>query len=342
MSALVTTDLKDKKILIKPNILCAALPETAVTTHPDVLQGVLRFFKKFSSNIHVGDSPAVDPYKRACERTGFSRVCKEEGVELVEFKEPCEIPLMNGHSVKRFSVSKEAEWADFIVSVPKLKNHQQMYYTGALKNMFGMVLGLEKSRFHLRFSEKKAFAAMMVDLNLAVPADLTIMDAIVAMEGEGPRNGTPCHTGFLGFSTSLLALDVVASSMLGYDPHRIPILDDAMLRGEFDVSSINDVELHSDFGEGYVFKKFKRISYVKEMVGVKKFIPQPIYRFLHSLLVKRPFVKEGRCIKCRKCVDMCSAEAMTFADNRVTIDHTKCILCYCCHEVCPVGAIVLK
>ncbi|NIQ10345.1 MAG: DUF362 domain-containing protein, partial [Gammaproteobacteria bacterium] len=109
-------------------------------------------------------------------------------------------------------IAREALEADVIINLPKLKTHQMMGYTGAVKNMFGLVVGMRKVRLHLQAGTDKAFFALML-LELAerfIPA-LSIMDAVVGMEGNGPGNGDPVQLGALLASASPLALDTVAT-----------------------------------------------------------------------------------------------------------------------------------
>lgn len=331
-----------KKVLIKPNILGAAHPDEAVTTHPAVLGAVISYFKRHNCIVRVGDSPAIDPYKKSCRISGISEVCRRHNAELVEFSEVKEYEAVEGRYIKSFRVCTHFEWADYIVTVPKLKTHLQMYYTGALKNMFGMIKGLEKSRFHIRFVERKKFAGMIVDLNTLLRPSFAVMDAIVSMQGNGPRNGTPAHTGFVAVSSDPLALDYVCAHAIGYDPLKIPVIGDALSRPDFYIDSTDKITVSGDEDGLFRIPAFQKIGYVKDVAFLRGALPGFLYNALRRLLVKRPDFNRKRCVRCGKCVDICSAGALHLEDEGVIIDHSACVQCYCCHEVCPYNAVDLK
>ena len=136
-----------------------------------------------------------------------------------------------GHSVKQFNFATALSKADVLVSIAKLKSHQLMAYTGAMKNLFGLVVGLEKAQTHYRFPNKQDFASYLTDLNIAAKPQYAIMDAIVGMEGPGgPGSGDPIKLGFLAASDNILALDWKCASLVGYNPHSIANLEDSLKR----------------------------------------------------------------------------------------------------------------
>ena len=203
-------DVKGKSVLLKPNILSGSLPEKAVTTHPEVVRAVIRLlFKKGASRIMTGDSPGIGSADAAGRKCGIKKVVEEEGAEWVVFNESYLLKNPDGKKQKQFYPALQLSQADILISLPKMKTHEMMYYTGAIKNLFGLIPGLKKSRFHFNFPEKEDFAAMIVDLLSTVKPSYAIMDGIVAMEGPGPGSGYPKSLGLLAGSSNLLALDLV-------------------------------------------------------------------------------------------------------------------------------------
>jgi uncharacterized protein (DUF362 family)/NAD-dependent dihydropyrimidine dehydrogenase PreA subunit len=332
-----------RNILIKPNILRGAGPEKPVTTHPAFVEAVIILFKEKGFTITVGDSPAVESSSSSAQKCGIMDVVKKHGVKWDDFSDTVEIKNPHGTMINSFKVARAVVHADAIINLPKLKTHTQMYYTGAVKNMFGVVSGLEKARYHLRFPDIRHFAAMIVDLNVCVRSTLSVMDAVIAMDGPGPNNGYPADLGLVLASYDPVALDCAACSIIGYNPEDIPIINDALSRKIW-ITSPKDIEI-----------KGEKISSVQKLSFKKRSIIQGStysrwtgfwIKMLRTFLVKKPFIHKKDCVLCGKCVEICQAGALTFKNNRhkkfVNIDHSKCILCYCCHEVCPYDAIGLK
>lgn len=135
-----------------------------------------------------------------------------------------------------------------------------MAYTGAMKNLFGLVIGLEKSQVHYRFPNKSDFASYITDLNIAANPQYAIMDAIVGMEGPGgPGGGDPIHLGFIAASDNILALDWKCSSLVGYNPHEITNLEDALKRGIW-LKSEKDIQVVGEKEEDCRSRTFKIVK----------------------------------------------------------------------------------
>ena len=336
-------EVRDKTVLLKPNILSGSAPEKAVTTHPEFLRAVIRFItERGAARILVGDSPGVGSADQAGKKTGIRQVVEQEGASWITFTKADRVQNPLGKKQTQFYPAGILEETDVLISLPKMKTHEMMYYTGAIKNLFGLIPGLNKSRFHLNFPEKEDFAALIVDLFQTVKPHFAIMDGILAMEGPGPGSGYPRPVGLISASDNLLALDWAMASIMGYDPHKIPILKDALERKIW-LETPDDIIYPLLNPETVVIQDYKRVKILKDTGFVKKALPKGLYRFLKDLYVPRPFFNHKRCIRCGKCVDICPAKALQIDRRRgagkVRIDYHKCIRCYCCHEVCPVDAI---
>ena len=203
-------NVQGKTVLIKPNILSPKKPENAVCTHPVVVGAAVKLFVELgASRVIVGESPATANPTAAAKATGMYKQIIENGGEWVEFGGGTQVPCEQGKIVKTLEFADAFSQADIVVSVAKLKTHQLMSYTGAMKNLFGFIVGLKKAQTHYRFPNKADFASFLTDLNLAAKPQYAIMDAIVCMEGQGgPGNGNPVKVGFLAASDNILALEL--------------------------------------------------------------------------------------------------------------------------------------
>ena len=127
-----------QSVLLKPNLLTDREPDAAVTTHPEVVRALIRLVKESGGRPSVGDSPAnVTKIDRVWERTGFRAMCEQEGVPLINFEKAGSTPVTVG-SVS-FSIAQPVLDADVVISVPKVKTHMLTIFTGAVKNLYGIV-----------------------------------------------------------------------------------------------------------------------------------------------------------------------------------------------------------
>jgi uncharacterized protein (DUF362 family)/Pyruvate/2-oxoacid:ferredoxin oxidoreductase delta subunit len=336
-----------RRVLLKPNLLTGAAPEQAVTTHPVVVEAVARLFVENGFDVFVGDSPAVDSTSAAARKCGVTAAAERAGARMVDFSKTVEVQNPQGKLVQKFTVAKITQEVDFIVTLPKLKTHGQMYYTGAIKNMFGAVSGLQKSQFHLRFPERERFATMIVDLALMLRPRLAIMDAVVAMEGVGPMSGTPKPLGFFAGSLDLLALDCLCAGLIGYSVSDIPILRDALTRGEW-IASTSDIDVTGCPVADVRPEQFSRVSITKDITFIPRWVPPLLARIIADLMVKKPRFNGNKCVLCARCLQICPANALRIearsggTKRHVAIDDERCIRCYCCHEICAPEAIDLR
>ncbi|QJR22598.1 Iron-sulfur cluster-binding protein [Brevinematales bacterium NS] len=334
---------RGKRVLVKPNLLASQAPEKAVTTHPVVVEAVIRVLKDGGFDVEVGDSPAIEDMISVMKKTGLDEVLRRYGVRPANFKETVVVENPKGKLVRRFEVVRAFVENDMVISLPKLKTHTQMFYTGAIKNLFGLVQGLQKSRFHLQFPERERFARLIVDLYEMVNPVMSLMDAIVAMEGEGPQGGDPKEVGLLLASLDTLSLDVVAAELIGYQLDQIPILRQAVedrekgYRESIRLEGVNWEEVKPDH--------FVLVKEVSDTGFIRERFPW-LFVLARNLLVPRPVFLHEKCIRCGRCLQICSAEALSWKEKKgkkfVSINYQRCIRCFCCHEICPVEAIELR
>ncbi|HAP55182.1 MAG TPA: FeS-binding protein, partial [Spirochaetaceae bacterium] len=188
---------------------------------------MLRFlWKRGAASIQVGDSPGHQNSRAVGKASGIFQAAMDGGASWVDFVPGEPRHAAGAKLVKSFRLASALDDCDLVVNLPKLKTHRLASYTGAVKNLFGLLPGLAKSSMHLRFSDKIQFGTMLVDLGLSIENSFHFLDGIVAMQGEGPGNGDPFPLGLVFASKDAAALDWVAASTIGYDPRKIPYLRD--------------------------------------------------------------------------------------------------------------------
>lgn len=333
-------DPAGKRVLVKPNILTDEDPAKCISTHPAVVEAVILFLTSRGASVIVGDSPAVHTRGFSGKRSGIREVCNRTGAGWADFAENPGSVMVAGRKIR---VARAALDADLIVSVPKFKTHELMYFTGAVKNTLGVVPGFTKAKQHALHQDRQSFGRFLVDLNLAVTPHFFIMDGIMAMEGPGPGNGYPVKTGVIAGSVNPVALDIIVSSVAGYRPEDIPTTASALERGLWTISSPADVEY-----DGPPLKEITRSDFIR--VGIRKntnVALQFVVRRIKPLrkLEHRPVFIQKKCIGCGKCINICPVKAIEFdpvRKNTVLLTDSKCIRCFCCSEVCPSEAVEIR
>ncbi len=341
--AALMPEVRGAAVLVKPNLLNGVDPERAVTTNPAFLAAVVRHLRASgASRVLVGDSPSWQSQNAVGKKTGIRDAAESSGAEWVDFSEGVELPCPEGRLVKSFVIAKPFLDADLLFDLPKLKTHMLTYYTGAMKNLFGLVPGLAKSAWHMRFPGRAEFSAMLVDLASLARPEFTFMDAVVAMEGPGPNNGRPKQLGLVLASKDPLALDRTAARVIGYDPDSIVHLADASRRGIW-VGGDTEIELAGLRLDEARADSFDLVKQAREGTPFSKILPKGLHELLRDLSVARPVFDRQTCRLCSACVKICPAKALSIegAKRHVSIDYRKCIRCYCCHEACPYDAIRL-
>lgn len=330
-----------QRVLLKINLLAKATPERAVTTHPEIVRALVREVREAGGVVTVGDSPggrnSLQGVHRLWDETGIEQVCAEENVPLVLFDDDCaSLSAEGGRLYSTFTVGRAVAETDVLISVPKLKTHGLMMLTGAVKNLFGCIPGLEKAQFHVKVPGREDFADMLLDLMLACRPRLAVMDAVVGMEGAGPAGGTPRHIGAILASADSVALDIIAAEMIGLAPHEVYTNLMAARRGLGPASSAEIETL------GVQWRTLQLEDFRLPAADATVNMPSWLSRRLRGWATARPELARPReCTRCRRCEQNCPVEAVEVGEAGPAFDHTKCIRCYCCQELCPTQAIDL-
>lgn len=332
------TSLRDRQILIKPNILAAVPPEMHVTTSPALVRAIVDATRAAGGQPAVGDNPGG--VERNSLRT--AEVCgifaASDGCFRNLSEEVVEVKASNPYTDK-FFISKFILEAGYVINVPVFKTHMLTTLTGAVKNCFGYIAGTNKAKLHLAAFSRGRFAHVLLDIySIRVP-DLHIVDALTVMDGNGPTHGRVRPLGKIVAGLDGLAVDTVLSMMMGVDPAQIRLFQKAAeleKEGHPPFGCYIPGEIRVLDGEGHPIKVEPIPDFaLPNTIGVSI---EEQAKILVSLGAIRPKVNEDLCALCGDCAENCPAGAITL-DPHPVIDSSKCISCFCCAELCTEGAM---
>ena len=325
-----------RKVCIKPNVLRAASPEEGITTHPAVLEAVVRAVEaRQPASIVVGDNGGMMAYgaNESCfARCGLTEASrghyKNIGWEAVE------MPFDQAYGGK-VRISKDIAEADVFISLPKFKTHGLTCLSGAIKNSYGLLLGAQKAQFHKLSGNPAGFHDMLPMVYALRVPDLIIMDAVLGMQGNGPASTDLRYIGRILAADNGVALDAVVARMMGVDPARLGFLRKAkaMGFGDYDEEAIT---LDGAFRPIDDFKTppLDDKEIVAHRVGLTNLVAER--------LARRPQADPDKCTACGICVEQCPVHALAFQGAIPVVDAAVCIACYCCQEMCPEKAMTLE
>jgi len=336
-----------KRVLLKPNLLSSNdPPERAVNTHPEFVRAVAEFFIARGWRVLIGDScGSLSPgsTRQAIRTTGLDRVAQETGAEIVDFDRApsIEAPIADGRVLRTVKVPRVLREVDLLVTLPKLKTHGLTLYTGAVKNQLGLVPGNGKKNIHLLAPKPERMAEALLDIHSLARPRLALMDAIVAMEGNGPAAGQPRAVGLVIASADAVSLDAVAAEIIGYNRGEVDTTRLGHERG-LGVGRIEEISVVGvPLSEASVpdFRKPPR----KVRSRLFKLVPSFLLRWMiDSVGARYAEVMDDRCVLCGECVANCPAKAVRKVGGRMRADRSLCISCYCCSEVCEQRAITMR
>jgi uncharacterized protein (DUF362 family)/NAD-dependent dihydropyrimidine dehydrogenase PreA subunit len=338
--------LQNKKILIKPNVLVASLPEKCIMTHPSIFEATCICLKEAECKIFYGDSPALycewGKCKNAMKKAGFTEIAEKYGAEVADFDNGISVTHSNSKYHKKFVLAKGVLEADGIVSLPKLKTHGLTTITGAIKNQYGCVPGVYKGQYHAQAPDIKEFSMLLAEITSYIKPKLYIMDAIMAMEGNGPQNGNPKKLNTILISEDPVALDTIACRLINLDPSYVPTISAGEEEG-LGTANFEQIECVGDKLEDLICPHFK----VRREPVIK--IPKNIFiKSIRNAFVQRPVIDSSICNRCGTCINACPVNPKAIGWTKAgrvkppVYNYNNCIRCFCCHEMCPRGAIKIK
>lgn len=343
---------KEEKILVKPNFLLSASPEKAATTHPSVIRGVLRILSENGyENIMYGDSPGHGSCVGIAKKLGLKE--EEFGAKLTDMSHETKIFYEEGKTEKEFYFCQEVTQMDALINVCKMKTHALERVTGAVKNLYGLICGYRKAAGHVAHPNASVFARMLCDIHSYTNPRLHIMDGIMAMEGNGPGNGTPTPMNLLLFSDDPVALDAVFCHLVYLDPETVPTnaQGEALGIGTYHLENIEVTVIEGEKKRvgapmEAIQKRYGNRHFDVDRKGKNKSLLSK-FSAVMTAIANRPVIDKEKCIKCGVCVEHCPVpgKAVDFKNGKKqppVYNYKKCIRCYCCQEMCPKGAIHSK
>ena len=338
-----------ERIVLKANLLRAAPPESAICTHPAVVEAVAKLVKEAGGTPVICDSPGGALHKEAVlrslyEKTGMAAAAAAAGAELSMDSSTRTVSLPEGKVLRQAEIITPVAEADGVIDLCKMKTHVLMSMTGAVKNLFGVIPGLSKVGYHATHPDHATFADVLLDLTGYVKPRLSLMDGILAMEGDGPgSSGTPRQAGLLLASANPLALDTAAGAIMNLPRQDNPVLLAAERRG-LTPCRMEDVELIGGTVEELRMADYKFPASTKSnLMDFLGPLSRPAERLCKKALSQTPRIDGAKCVGCGICAKSCPGQAiaMTAPGKKARISQKACIHCYCCHELCPQKAVEL-
>ncbi|GAB4330712.1 MAG: hypothetical protein Kow0069_38350 [Promethearchaeota archaeon] len=241
--------------LLKPNYIAVEPPEFGNVTCPETVEGVFRFLvercSKSAAGVVIGEGSYPNSTERAFEVAGARRLADKLGVRLVNLNEDefVEVDVPDPLALERVRVARTALDVDCVVSIPSLKTHSMAVTTLALKNLMGALTQKGKHSMHSRLHEKIA------DLASVIRPGLAVVDGIVGSDGF-EEGGSPVRMDLVVAGTDPVAVDSVASAVMGYGPKQCRYLLHAEKKG-LGVASLDGIDVVGESVDA-VKRRFRR------------------------------------------------------------------------------------
>lgn len=323
-----------KKVLLKPNLCIDHPPEKGATTHPAVLEAMVRIALDYGADIVVGDGAAVGIKGNVFKTTGVWDICRKYGIPFVDFnrEEGRMIQIENAFAMHEANIAKTYFEMESIVNMPVFKSNMLFWISGALKNMKGLLVGMEKHKPHYL-----GVPQCVADINKALRQDLIIMDGLIGMMGDGPAAGKPADARLLIGGFDPVAVDDLALRLMGLPSNQVPMIQYALKAG---IGSV-DYEVTGDSPESFKMQ-FEKPTVAKNRVKTFLFNSAAGIVFWGFGKRSKMHVDKEKCTLCARCREMCPFHAIEIVNREVVVDPNKCEFCLCCTEVCGSEAIALK
>lgn len=330
------------KVFLKPNLIRDMPPERAATTHPAVVEAVAKRLVGLGASVTIGDSSGgvySSNYMNRVYRATQMNLAAENSGAKVNDNFGSSMQDVKGVVAKKLDIIQAFVDADVVINICKMKTHSLTGFSGAVKNLFGLIPGLMKVELHARFADATQFIDCLIDIEQYARNKIVlhIMDGIIAMEGPGPTNGTPRLVGKLFAGNNPYYVDIAAVSLFG-NPLETPVIKRAAERGiiskEFDGCDY-DLELLRA-------QKIADYHTVPAHGSMLERVPKFMRKWARNRITNRVKVKPDECKGCKVCVEHCPAKTIKIIKGRAKIRQCKCIRCYCCQELCHFNAVKLK
>ena len=327
-------------VLMKPNLLRSSNPEQAIVTHPMFVEMAGEILRDCGARLSITDSPPLGNLQRVLVKSGYGDLLRRLDIKPVPLLQKKMIEFGDNRIYKRLELASEAFDFDRMINLAKLKTHCQMTLSLAVKNLFGLVIGTDKASWHLRAGKvQDNFAHVLLQIYETVRPDISIIDGVLGMEGNGPNSGKPRKVGIIGASTDAIALDSVIGRLVGFPPDsvRTCVLGNDLGLGNADA---HDMEVVGDDLSGFPLTDFEPPKSMSLAWNLSYW--NPVRRFMENHIITKPRIDSDLCIKCGVCMRHCPPQAISDSSGKMVINRKACISCFCCHELCASDAISIK
>lgn len=336
------------KVVIKPNLVMAKSPDFPVTTHPLVVKAVVRYLREHGvTDITLAESSGG--LYNAEHMKNLYRVCGMSSLEPdirmnMDFTART-VPTRDGFKNHSFHFITPIVEADYVINICKLKTHSMTGYSGGIKNLFGTIPGLEKPQMHYRWPDIGDFSNMLVELAQTVSPQLTIIDAVDAMEGNGPTGGTSHPLKMILAARDFYTQDYFAAGLMKLDPMSIVMIRQAVEQG---LAHPEEIQLVGDaIPEDltpFQIPDTRKLDFSTALPG---FLRKPAVLVMGKILKSYPLLSKSKCVGCGKCAESCPAHIIRIKEyrsgrKRAVFQKKGCISCFCCQEMCPMKAIEVR
>lgn len=326
--------LRNKNVLLKPNLCIDYPPERGATTHPSVVEAMVRVCLDAGARVTIGDGAAVGIRGNPGEATGMLDICRRYGLPFCDFnrEEGVTVRLEDAYALFETKIARSYFEAETIVNLPVFKSNLLFMISGALKNMKGFLVGTEKHKPHILGVPK-----CVADVNRMLRQDLVVMDGLIGMMGDGPAGGEPANARLLIGGFDPVSVDSLALRLMGLDPDKVEMIRQCVRAGVG--SGLYDAlgDAPESFQLHFLHPMAAKNPFAARLMGNASKIA-----FRAFGAASRMEANPQTCTLCGRCREMCPFGAISIVERRVVVDRKKCEFCMCCTEVCKPGAIRLK
>lgn len=273
------------KVLLKPNFLTASRPTKECITRPEIVAAVAKKVQAVGGKPFIGDSPAFGSAYGVAKANGYLPIIEALDLPIVEFQG--KRYQTASEEFNHLRLSKEAMSADVVINLPKVKSHSQLTLTLGVKNLFGCVPGKMKAWWHMEAGkDSQRFGEMLVETANAIAPNLTLIDGIIAHEGNGPSAGEPRPLGLLGASPDVFALDRALTEILNVHPQQVPTIAASIRKGL--CPEINDIEFPLETPSALQVKDWKLSDKLYPIDFGAPRVLRSLFKHLYIRWIKEP------------------------------------------------------
>lgn len=227
------------KVLIKPNAGSPSPPSKAANTNPLLVAAMVEIIRDHAESVVVGERDGIACSASKClKKSGIEEAANGSGAEVRLLDDDPQIDVkIDGKRLKSVKLPKTVVECDTIINIPKLKTNSFSLLTLGIKNLMGLIGREDRTRFH-----RTDLPQLLVDLSRVIKPDLTIIDGVFAMEGQGPVYGNVIDLGLLIAGKDIVATDAVASYVTGFYPEEVDTTRIAAWEG-IGTSNMDDIKI---------------------------------------------------------------------------------------------------